>query len=104
MEPLKTATVNLGEHEFIICMSNRAVTNIEQNSKTTDSSIERLTKMFYYTAQAGAKYTGKAFPDNYEDFLDLVDYHYEEMMEEFPKALQTLSDKKKPQKKPKESL
>ena len=47
----------------------------------------KLIMFFYCTAKAGAKSAGTEFKYTYDEFLDLIDDYYEEVMVNFTTAL-----------------
>jgi hypothetical protein len=82
--------INVGEMRFPIKLTNRAM--IEYENLTGESIVsfkgsERLSKLFFCTAKAGAKAEGIPFTYNYETFLDAIDDFYLDVLQNFTKAL-----------------
>lgn len=90
MKLLDNKIVKVGEIEFPIRITNRAMIEYEALTGSTIDKLkgtEQIIKFFYCTAKAGAKALGKAFIYTFEDFLDTIDDYYEDVITEFTKAL-----------------
>lgn len=82
--------INVGEMRFPIKLTNRAM--IEYENLTGESIVsfkgsERLSKLFFCTAKAGAKAEGIPFTYNYETFLDAIDDYYLDVLQNFTQAI-----------------
>jgi hypothetical protein len=90
MKLVEVKKVKIGEKSFPIKLTNRAM--IEYESLTGDTVLnlagsERLVKLFYCTAKAGAKSEGHDFKYGYEEFLDLIDDYYLDVLNNFTEAI-----------------
>lgn len=78
--------VRVGERDYPVKLTQRAM--IEYEKLTGEAIIsfrgsERLSKLFYVTAKAGARATSQPFDYDYEGFLDLVDDYYLDILNNF---------------------
>lgn len=90
MELLENKIVKVGDREFPIRVTNRAMIEYEKLAGSSISDMdghERLIKFFYCTARAGAKSEGKEFNFSFEQFLDAIDNYYLETLTNFSKAI-----------------
>jgi hypothetical protein len=90
MRLLEVKKVKIGEKEFPIKITNRAMIEYEKLSGGSVSAMEGtedLCQLFYCTAKAGAKSELVEFGYSYEEFLDLIDDYYNDTMINFSKAL-----------------
>jgi hypothetical protein len=90
--------VRVGEMDFPIKVTNRAMILYEQltgNAVIKFTGSENLTKLFYATAQAGARAEGKPFPYDYEGFLDVIDDYHMEVVNGFGETIFELITGKK---------
>lgn len=104
MKLIDTKKVNIGDNEYPIKITNRAMIEYEKlsgGSILSFDSTEKVIMFFYCTAKAGAKSEGKEFNYTYDEFLDAIDEHYLETITNFTKALdegkvaETQDEKKK---------
>jgi len=82
--------VKIGDNNIPIKLTNRAM--IEYETLTGESIIsfkgsDRLSKLFYVTAKAGARSIKQDFNYSYEDFLDLIDDYYLDVLNNFTEAI-----------------
>jgi hypothetical protein len=82
--------IKVGEKSFPIKLTNRAM--IEYETLTGESIVsfkgsERMSKLFYCTAKAGARAEKKDFTYDYEQFLDLIDDYYMDVLNNFSVAI-----------------
>jgi hypothetical protein len=90
---MKLAEVNkvkVGERSFSIKLTNRAMIEYEALTGETMLNLtgsERLVKLFYCTAKAGAKSENHDFKYTYEEFLDLIDDYYLDVLNNFTNAI-----------------
>jgi len=98
MELLKTKLVKLGELEFHIRYSNRALLAHLNRSKKDPDNMELSIYYFYDLSKAGAESEGLPFKHSFDEFYDLID-PYPDAMEKFNQAITELfgsgGDKKK---------
>lgn len=90
MKLLNTQSVKVGEMTFPVKLTNRAMIEYENLSGANLSKLnntEDIIQLFYCTAKAGAKSIGIAFNHSYEDFLDLIDDYYTDVITNFTKVL-----------------
>ena len=98
-----TNIIQIGEGKatmtFHIKLTNRAMIEFESMSDKDLSSMkgtEDLLKLFYCTAKAGAKSEGLPFDITYQQFVDVTDECYFELITKFGEALAELGgDRKK---------
>lgn len=82
--------VKIGDNNIPIKLTNRAMIEYE---KLTGESIlsfkgsDRLSKLFYVTAKAGARSLKQEFKHSYEEFLDLIDDYYLDVLNNFTEAI-----------------
>lgn len=98
MKMLKVKKIKVGQTEFHIKLTTRAMIEFEElsgSSIANFSSTGDIIKLFYCTAKAGAKSEKVEFKYSFEEFLDIIDEYPTEAMTEFTKCLDALSDKKK---------
>jgi hypothetical protein len=97
MTPLETKTVKIGDLEFFIRYSNRALlAHLNRSAKEPDN-IETVLHYFYDLSKIGAKAEGKEFNYSFEEFYDLID-PYPDAIGKFNEAIVNLfgpEDKKK---------
>jgi hypothetical protein len=98
MELLKTEIVKLGDLEFYVRYSNRAlIAHLNRSAKEPDN-LELSIYYFYDVAKTGAKAEGKQFKYSFDEFYDAID-PYPDAMEKFNEAISKLfgpaQDKKK---------
>jgi hypothetical protein len=89
----ETRKVKIGEKEFIIKITQRAMCEYEKlsGSSITDiESHEKRLKYFYCLAKAGARSEDQDFNFSFEEFLDMVDDYYSDFMTNFFEALVSL--------------
>lgn len=94
MKLLNTQIVKVGDLEFPIKITNRAMIEYESLSGTTISSFngtENIIQFFYCTAKAGAKAEGIEFKYTFDEFLDTIDDYYMDVITNFTKVLSTES-------------
>lgn len=90
MKLLDNKIVKIGELEFPVRITNRAMIEYENMTGSNISKLNgtmNIIQLFYCTAKAGAKSLGKEFIYTFEDFLDTIDDYYEDVITEFTKAL-----------------
>jgi len=90
MQLLNTQTVKIGELEFPIKITNRAMIEYESisgHSISNMSNTQELIQFFYCTDKAGAKSTNTQFTYTYDEFLDVIDEYYVDVLTNFTKAL-----------------
>lgn len=90
MKLAEVKSIKVGEKSFPIRVTNRAM--IEYENLTGESIVsfkgtERMSKLFYCTAKAGAKAAGHDFKYTYEQFLDTIDDYYLDVITNFSKAI-----------------
>lgn len=90
MKLAEIKNIKVGEKTFPVKLTNRAM--IEYEALTGETMInlqgsERLTKLFYCTAKAGAKSAGHEFKHTYEQFLDAIDDYYLDVLNNFTAAI-----------------
>ena len=102
MKLLGIKIVKVGEMEFPIKVTNRAMIEYEALSGGNMLSFEgteKLLMFFYSTAKAAAKSTGVEFTYTYDEFLDVIDDYYLEVVTNFTAAIASDDeDSKKKQK------
>jgi hypothetical protein len=82
--------IKVGDKSFAIKLTNRAM--IEYEAMTGETMVnlqgsERLSKLFYCTAKAGARSAGHEFKYTYEQFLDVIDDFYLDVLNNFTTAM-----------------
>jgi hypothetical protein len=90
MKLLNNKNVKVGDLNFPIRITNRAMIDFEALSGGTISKMdgtEKLVKFFYCTAKAGAKSENISFTYSYEEFLDVIDDYFSETITNFSLAL-----------------
>lgn len=90
MKLLGNKLVEVGGKSYPIRITNRAMIEYEHlsgESIASFKSTENIIMFFYCTAKAGAKYNKVEFNYTYDEFLDLVDDYYTEVITNFTKAL-----------------
>jgi hypothetical protein len=90
MNLLNIHRVKVGDREFPVKITNRAMILYEKMTGSTVVSFEgteKLLQFFYCTAQAGAKATGEDFKYSFDEFLDVIDDYYSETLINFSNAL-----------------
>lgn len=90
MKLLNTQSVQVGEMSFPIKLTNRAMIEYENLSGANLSKLsntEDIIQLFYCTAKAGAKSLGIEFNHTYDEFLDLIDEYYSDVITNFTKVL-----------------
>ena len=96
MNFIEAREVKVGPNTFKVKLTNRAMIEFENLSGTTVSDFkgtEQLIQFFYCTAKAG----DKEFKYTYDEFLDVVDEYYLDVVTNFTKAMaseETESEKK----------
>ena len=90
MRLAETKSIRIGEKSFPIKLTNRSM--IEYEALTGETMVnlqgsERLVKLFYCTAKAGAKAAGHEFSYTYEQFLDVIDDYYLDVLNNFTSAI-----------------
>ena len=98
MKLLDSRTVKVGDMNFPIKITMRSMIEYEQLSGSSIATLDgtgKLIQFFYCTAKAGAKSEGSEFNYTYEQFLDLIDDYYMEVITNFTAALATGDVKKK---------
>lgn len=97
MKLLETKSVQVGAYNFPIRITNRSIIEFESmGHKLTDiNSTEDIIKFFYCTAKAGAKHEGTSFNLTYEEFLDMIDDYYQDVVINFTAAISQPNDLKK---------
>jgi hypothetical protein len=89
MELLKTKKVVIGDLEFYIRYSNRALlSHLNRSSKEPDN-LEGMLHYFYDLCLVGAKAEGKEFGYSFEEFYDAID-PYPDAMQKFNDAILNL--------------
>jgi hypothetical protein len=90
MNLLGLKSVKVGDKEFPIMLTNRAMIEYEAlsgSSVVSFQSTKELIQFFYCTAKAGAKKTGKEFTYTYDEFLDVIDEFYLDTITNFSEAI-----------------
>jgi hypothetical protein len=90
MKLLDNKIVKVGNISFPVRITMRAMIEYESMTGSSIASFdgtEKLIKFFYCTAKAGAKANNIEFKYTYEDFLDIIDPYYTEVITNFSKAL-----------------
>lgn len=90
MKLLGNKNVKVGDTNFPIKITNRSMIDYEALSGSNISSFEgteKLIMFFYCTAKAGAKSEGVEFKYTYNEFLDVIDDYYADVMTNFTAAL-----------------
>ena len=103
MKLLETKSIKCGDKAFPIKITNRAMIEFEALSGGSITSLEgtqKLLQFFYCIAKAGARSEGKEFTYTYDEFMDVVDDYYFDIMNGMTQVLMTAtagagSDKKK---------
>jgi hypothetical protein len=102
MKLLEVKTVKCGDKTFPIKITNRAMIEFEALSGGSITSLEgteKLMQFFYCIAHAGARAEGKEFKYTFDEFMDVVDDYYFDIMTGMTKVLTSIvadkSDKKK---------
>lgn len=97
MKLTKIKTIEIGEETdkmtFHIKITNRAMIEYEAMCDSDLSAIkgtENLLKLMYCTSKAGAKTKGEPFDITFEQFLDITDEYYLEIVIKFGEALEEL--------------
>ena len=90
MKLAEVKSIKVGEKTFPVKLTNRAM--IEYEALTGETMInlqgsERLAKLFYCTAKAGARGAGHEFAYTYEQFLDVIDDYYLDVLNNFTTAI-----------------
>lgn len=90
MKLAEVKSIKVGEKSFPVKLTNRAM--IEYEALTGETMVnlkgsERLTKLFYCTAKAGARAAGHEFKHTYEQFLDAIDDYYLDVLNNFTTAI-----------------
>lgn len=92
MDLTELKSFKIGEIDFYAKVTNRAV--IEYEAMTSDDvgnlqngGTEKKLKFFYCCAKAGFKSAAKDFNYTFDQFVDLTDSFYYEVMTKFPLAL-----------------
>jgi hypothetical protein len=90
MRLAEAKSIRIGEKSFPIKLTNRAM--IEYEALTGETMVnlqgsERLVKLFYCTAKAGAKSAGHEFKYTYDQFLDVIDDYYLDVLNNFTTAI-----------------
>jgi hypothetical protein len=90
MKLIEVNNVKVGEREFPIKLTNRAMIEYEALTGETVLNLtgsERLVKLFYCTAKAGARSESQEFKYTYDEFLDLIDDYYLDVLNNFTTAI-----------------
>lgn len=90
MKLIETQRVKVGDLEFPVKLTYRAMIDYEAlsgGSISTLSSSSNIAQLFYCTAKAGAKALGEVFKYTYEEFLDIIDEHFVDVITNFGKVL-----------------
>jgi len=98
MKQLKTYKVRVGDKDFYVRFTTRAMIAYEELSGKSISDVgdvQSQMMFFYCTAKAGAKSEGKEFGYTFEEFLDAIDDHYMDAANVIIDLLQPDGEKKK---------
>jgi len=90
MKLLDNKTVQVGDMSFPVKITMRSMIEYENLTGSTIASFdntEKLIKFFYCTAKAGAKANNIDFKYTYDEFLDVIDSYYIDVINNFSKAL-----------------
>lgn len=90
MKLLDNKIVKIGELEFPVRITNRAMIEYENMTGSNISKLNgtmNIIQLFYCTAKAGAKSLGKEFIYTFEEFLDIIDNYYMDVITNFTKVL-----------------
>ena len=90
MRLMEVKVIKVGNKSFPVKLTNRAM--IEYESLTGETIVnlqgsERLSKLFYCTAKAGARGTDHEWKYTYEQFLDIIDDYYLDVLNNFTTAM-----------------
>lgn len=97
IKTLETQKVKLGDKEFTIAYSNRALFAHLRRIEEQPNNNEIVVNYYYDLCRAGAKIEGKEFGLTFDEFYDAIDNYAEGLMK-FAEAVTKLmpsDDKKK---------
>jgi len=100
MKLLKIIPIQLDDMTFHIKMTNRAMMEFEEMSGGNMASLKGtsdLLMLFYCTSKAGAKSKGIPFDITFQQFVDVTDDYYSELITKFSEALGKLGGGEKKQ-------
>jgi hypothetical protein len=83
MKLIESRILKLGDKELPVRITNRAQIEYKSLSGVTTVNFqdtEQLVQFLYCTAKAGAKHNGVVLSYSYDQFLDLVDEYYTELI------------------------
>lgn len=86
MKLAEVKSIKVGEKSFPIKLTQRAMNEYEELTGETIASFkgsERMGKLFYCTAKAGARGAKHDFKYTYEQFLDVIDDYYLDVLNDF---------------------
>lgn len=86
MKLAEVKSIKVGEKSFPVKVTQRAMNDYEELSGETIATFQgskRMGMLFYCTAKAGAKSVGHEFKYTYEQFLDVIDDYYIDILNEF---------------------
>lgn len=90
MKLTEVKSIKVGEKSFPIKLTQRAMNEYEELTGETIASFKgskRMSMLFYCTAKAGARSAGHDFKYTYEQFLDVIDDHYFDVLTNFTPAI-----------------
>jgi len=90
MKLAEVKSIKVGEKTFPIKLTQRAMNEYEELTGETIASFkgsERMGKLFYCTAKAGARDAKHDFKYTYEQFLDVIDDYYVDTVNNFMPAV-----------------
>ena len=93
MKLLNIRSIQLNDMTFHIKMTNRAMIEFEEMSggnMATLKGTNDLLMLFYCTSKAGAKAKDIPFDITFQQFVDVTDEHYFEIITKFSEALAEL--------------
>lgn len=97
IKPLTSQKVKIGEREFLIAYSNRALFAHLRRIEEQPDNNEIVVNYYYDLCRAGAKLEGKEFTMTFDEFYDAID-NYPDGLLKFAEAITKLmpsDDKKK---------
>ena len=96
IKPLESYKVKIGDREFTVVYSNRALFAHLRRIEENPGNNEIVVNYYYDLCRAGAKFEGKEFGLTFDEFYDAID-NYPDGLLKFADALSKLmpSDNKK---------
>lgn len=89
IKTLESIRVKIGEKEFNIAFSNRAMfAHLRRISENPDDP-ELVVNYYYDLCKAGAKLEGKEFNYSFDEFYDVID-RYQDALNKFADAINKL--------------